>query len=60
MLETGRRPTPEEIDAIMSRARRLRAQYVGALMTRAWRRALRSLIGTGGRRALAALQAEGR
>ena len=33
---------------------------VGALMTRAWRRALRSLIGTGGRRALAALQAEGR
>jgi hypothetical protein len=44
----------------MSRARRLRAQYVGALMTRAWRRALRSLIGTGGRRALAALQAAGR
>ena len=32
MLEQGRYPTHEEIEVIIARARRMRAQYLGALI----------------------------
>lgn len=58
MLETGRYPTHEELEEIIARARRMRAQYVGALMARAWRRVTQPLIGGGARTALATLRSE--
>jgi hypothetical protein len=39
MLERGRYPTPEEIEAIISRAHQMRAEYLASLITRAALRA---------------------
>lgn len=55
MLKAGHHPTPEELDAIMARARGMRAQCVGALLARAWLRVTRPVLGGGARDALAAL-----
>jgi len=45
MLERTRHPTPEEIEAIIARARHMRAQYVGALIARGALRVKQLLIG---------------
>jgi hypothetical protein len=45
MLEQGRYPTHEEIEAIIARARHMRAQYVGALIARGALRLKQLLIG---------------
>jgi hypothetical protein len=48
MLEQGRYPTHDEIQAIIARARHMRAQYVGTLIARGVTR-LKQLL-TGARR----------
>ena len=58
MLEAGRHLTAEELDALIARARQMRAQYVGALIARAWRRLTQPLIGGDARNALAALSSD--
>lgn len=55
MLEAGRYPTPDELDAIIARARLMRAQYVAALIARAWQRVTQPLIGGSARHALGTL-----
>ena len=60
MLEAGRYPTPQELDAMIARARQMRAQYLGALIARAWQRLTLPLIGGGARNALAALSTDAR
>lgn len=56
MLEQRRYPTHDEIEVIIARARRMRAQYVGALIARGVTRlkqlltATRPLRGAGTRR----------
>ena len=45
MLEQGRHPTHDEIEAIIARARRMRAQYVGALIARGVSRLKQLLTG---------------
>lgn len=60
MLEAGRYPTHEELEEIIARARRMRAQYVGALIARAWRRVTQPLIGAGARNALGTLRSDAR
>ena len=45
MLEQGRYPTHEEIEVIIARARRMRAQYLGALIARGVARLKQLLTG---------------
>jgi len=45
MLEPVRYPTREEIEAIIARARQMRAQYVGALVARGVSRLTQLLTG---------------
>ncbi|MGH8722294.1 MAG: RSP_7527 family protein [Burkholderiales bacterium] len=54
MLEQGRYPTHEEIEAIIARARRMRAQYVGALIARGMSRLVQMLGGPRPRREIGA------
>lgn len=53
MLEAGRYPTHEELERIIARARRMRAQYVGALIARGISRLGRLLTGARPRRGAA-------
>ena len=39
MLERGRCPTPEEVEVLIARARRMRSEYMGALIASAALRA---------------------
>jgi hypothetical protein len=50
MLEQGRYPTHAEIEAIMARARRMRALYIGMLIARGLSRLQRLLAGLKPRR----------
>lgn len=54
MLEQGRYPTHEEIEAIIARARRMRAQYVGALIARGVSRLAQLFTGARPRRGIGA------
>ena len=45
MLEQGRYPTHEEIEAIIARARLMRARYLGALIARGVMRVRRLFTG---------------
>lgn len=60
MLEARRYPTAEELDALVARARHMRAQYLGALVARAWQRLTQPTIGGGARHALAELISDAR
>ncbi|HJS37616.1 MAG TPA: hypothetical protein VJ789_05730 [Burkholderiales bacterium] len=60
MLESGRYPTAEELDALIARARQMRAQYLGALVARAWQRLTQPAIGRDARHALAELISDAR
>ena len=50
MLEQERYPTHDEIEAIIARARRMRAQYVGALIARGMSRVTQLFTGATPRR----------
>jgi hypothetical protein len=50
MLELGRYPTHAEIEAIMARARRMRALYIGMLIARGLSRLQQLLTGLRPRR----------
>lgn len=54
MLEQGRYPTHEEIEVIIARARRMRAQYLGALIARGVSRLTQLFTGTRPRRGIGA------
>lgn len=54
MLEQGRYPTHEEIEAIIARARHMRAQYIGALIARGVSRLMQTFTGSRPRRAIGA------
>lgn len=45
MLEQGRYPTHEEIEAIIARARHMRARFIAALIAGALRRVTQALSG---------------
>jgi len=44
MLEYGRYPTPDEVEAIIARARRMRSEYMAALIVNAALRARQFMI----------------
>ena len=54
MLEQGRYPTHEEIEAIIARARQMRARYVGALIARGVSRLMQTFTGSRPRRRIGA------
>ena len=54
MLERAPYPTPEELDIIMARARRMRARYLSALFARAVRNVAELFSAAGPRRRSAA------
>lgn len=58
MFEPRGRPTHEEVQAILAHAHQMRAQYLRALIVRAWLRVTQPLVGRGARDALAALRAD--
>ena len=45
MLEQGRYPTHEEIEAVIARARRMRAEFVAAMIAGALKRVKEALSG---------------
>lgn len=51
MLELGRYPTPDEVDVLIARARRMRSEYVAALVMSAALRVKQFLARAGDRRA---------
>ena len=53
MQTSARYPSPEEIEIIMARARRMRSIYVGAQLSSALRRVRRFFAEEGGRRGAA-------
>ena len=56
MMEFGRYPTPQEIEALMRRAHRMRSQAIAATLAHAARRSRRALVVLRRRLAVATLR----